>query len=1103
MGTLTISPSGTGGLSVSGGALRFAGTTFNGAGVFNLSSAAGAELDLGASSDVGNVLTVNKSGAGTLVLDATATASFATAGTTINVAGGPVVVVGMNGAAGADPLGAAKISLGTGGSLSLSSAGGAVVFNNALTVTDNASVTAGMVYTSNGFSNAGNAITLGGSNGVTVAAGKTLTLSTLDGTFTVAGAVTNNGTITAGAGSVTLSNLATAGTLSANSGGTLVIANSIGGATFAPAAGGTVALSSANSLTGTLNLTAGTVAAGNKGSFGTAILSFNGGGIASTLPLVGANAITNAVALNTAQPIIINGAQDLELTSNIDLSAAGGGQRGIVVNDTSANGVTLSGLLSGVGASINKSGVGRLVLGNSNSFTGGAVISGGSIQMRTVGSVGGGPISVSAGGQLQLGPTGLNLANNITLNGITAGGAIVGGMDNGVVSNTLGGTLTLAATSNLSTSWSDKTLTVAGQITGAGGLQIDKYISTNPAPNITLTNASNNYAGGTILNAGVLNFASGALGTVGNITFGGGTLQWASGNTQDISSRMVLGAGASATLDTNSNNVTLNSALAEGTSLGIVKIGSGSLTIAGTTDNNALAAVVNVGTLILGKTSTSSVHAVGGPAGLTINTGAIAQLGGSGGDQVYDGTGVTVNATGIFDLNGRSEGISALNGNGVVTNTAANSTSTLTIGTFNGSGTFTGTLQNGGTNNTGVVALAKTGTSTITLSTANSHTGGTSVSNGILLVNATSALGSGAVTLTGGTLQTGIANAFKSSATGNADLPVNMNGGAIDFHADSDTTYGGALNISGPATVTLSRVTAGNGTVATMGAMTIGAGNLTLALKAGGGNVNDYGVFGLTTGAVTLSGNPTFTVNTNSFTTGNLTMGAMNDGGTARTLTFNGPGRVTLNSPAASLVANTTINIQNGVVASDNATALGTQANINITGSGIFAVNANQTVNSLSGSGTLELGTHSLTISNAADQIFSGTVTSMAAQISDSKGGFNAATAGSLTHTMYVEKPAGVGPTKISNEVHGGYNATLTNSLKGFIRRFSRRTGACLNTTTRRGAISPAILVCILMGSGRLRGRWMPIALLCRTWIATLAIPRACLSCGRMAVPCD
>lgn len=74
----------------------------------------------------------------------------------------------------------------------------------------------------------------------------------------------------------------------------------------------------------------------------------------------------------------------------------------------------------------------------------------------------------------------------------------------------------------------------------------------------------------------------------------------------------------------------------------------------------------------------------------------------------------------------------------------------LIIGSNNLSTTFSGLIQDG----TGVGTLAKIGTGTLTLSGANTYTGGTTISSGNLLVSnlSGSGTGTGAVTVNGGTL---------------------------------------------------------------------------------------------------------------------------------------------------------------------------------------------------------------------------------------------------------------------------------------------------------------------------------------------------------------
>ena len=92
--------------------------------------------------------------------------------------------------------------------------------------------------------------------------------------------------------------------------------------------------------------------------------------------------------------------------------------------------------------------------------------------------------------------------------------------------------------------------------------------------------------------------------------------------------------------------------------------------------------------------------------------------------------------------------IGSLEGDGSVFLGAAK----LTVGSNSLSTAFSGLIQNGGLNGGTAGAFAKTGTGTLTLSNANTYTGGTTVSQGALLVtNRTgSATGTGTVTVNAG-----------------------------------------------------------------------------------------------------------------------------------------------------------------------------------------------------------------------------------------------------------------------------------------------------------------------------------------------------------------
>jgi autotransporter-associated beta strand protein len=210
-----------------------------------------------------------------------------------------------------------------------------------------------------------------------------------------------------------------------------------------------------------------------------------------------------------------------------------------------------------------------------------------------------------------------------------------------------------------------------------------------------------------------------------------------------------------------SGNINLTGSI-NGTSA-LTKVGTGTLILSGTTDNNGLSLAVDAGTVVLAKTSSHApdVHAVGWDQpllGMVVN-GGTAQLGGTGGDQIYDSANVTV-TSGTFDTNGQSETFATLNlqgtgigGAGALVNTAAgSSTITPTSGTTLNSSTTIGVTQSGGslTLNNGISGnfiLTKVGAGTLTLSGNSSFTGGLNLNDGTTRIVGPSAAGQGALTM--------------------------------------------------------------------------------------------------------------------------------------------------------------------------------------------------------------------------------------------------------------------------------------------------------------------------------------------------------------------
>jgi autotransporter-associated beta strand protein len=203
-----------------------------------------------------------------------------------------------------------------------------------------------------------------------------------------------------------------------------------------------------------------------------------------------------------------------------------------------------------------------------------------------------------------------------------------------------------------------------GKISGSTGL-------TNAGTAGVVVTANNDNTGPTLLaSAGTLQLGDG--GTLGSL---------GSGDVQATAEGAILAYNRSDSL-TLPNRVYGSSATQP-----LVRVNSGTLTLTGTLDNAWAGAEVNSGTLVLAKSSSASVHAVGGTNGLVVNAGGTAQLGGTGGDQIVNARSITL-VGGAFDLNGQTETANGLTGYGRITNSGAAASLNLTSLTVTG-----GTLE--------------------------------------------------------------------------------------------------------------------------------------------------------------------------------------------------------------------------------------------------------------------------------------------------------------------------------------------------------------------------------------------------------------------------
>jgi autotransporter-associated beta strand protein len=415
--------------------------------------------------------------------------------------------------------------------------------------------------------------------------------------------------------------------------------------------------------------------------------------------------------------------------------------------------------------------------------------------------------------------------------------------------------LTLAVSSGSPTiTVNNDVATISAVVAGTQGL-------TKSGAGTLLLSGNDTYSGTTTISAGtlVLGNAS-ALGSTaaGTTISSGATLdlgaQAVSGETLSISGTGIggngalinssasaatwsgtVGAGAAFSVGGNGSNITLSGSVNSLPAFVLTKVGNNTLTLNGTTDNSNLGATVNSGTLVLAKTSSHSpdVHAIG-QATLTANGGTI-QLGGSGGDQIFDLGSVAVTSGG-FETNGRSETFATLslqgtgigNAGALVNSTLAVSTITPTNGTTLTANTTIGVTQSGGSltlNNAigGNFGIIKVGAGTLTLAGNNTFTGGLTINAGNVQLGNLGALNSGSPnSVTFGASSTGTL-----SLNGNSVKIGDLNGASSSSTVQNTSSTEAILTINAPNSDQFAGVVRDGGTAA-LSLVKAGAGSLTL-----------------------------------------------------------------------------------------------------------------------------------------------------------------------------------------------------------------------------------------------------------------------------------
>ncbi len=750
-------------------------------------------------------------------------------------------------------------------------------------------------------------------------------------------------------------------------------------------------LSGANTNTGAITVTAGTLQIGNAGTTG---------------------------SLSTTSTIANNATLTFNRTNTI------------------TQGTDFVSVISGSGALIQNGSGGTLVLNGSNTYTGATTVSAGTLKLGATGGGTNTPLgttgagtSVTAGATLDLAGYALGTAEALTLNGtgISSGGALM----NSGAATTYSGLVTLGSTGvSILGGTGTIALSNVGTITGSGyaltlggaqGGSITSIIGT-VAGTVTKQDAgiwtlsgSNTYTGLTTISAGTLKL--GATGDATNTPLGttGSGTSVTSGAALDLAG-YALGAAEALTLNgtgVSSGGALTNSSGTAATYTGAIVLGSASsivsssgdinlitggitgafgLTLSGTNTASTVTSVIGIGagTLTKSGTGTWTLSGINTYTGATaVNAGTLA----AGVVSVANTSGAFGNnsavtmanvASTVLNITGYNTQIGSLTGGGATGGNVTLGAATLTVGGDNTSpSAYAGVIS-------GTGAMTKIGTGTITLGGANTYTGATTVNAGSLaagvasVANTSGAFGNNSA-VTMANVATAILNITGystqvGSLTGGGGTGGNVTLGAATLSVGGDNTtpaaYAGVISGTGGFTKI------GTGTITLSGANTYsGATTVSVgSLAAGIASVaNTSGAFG-NNSAVTMANVATAILNITGYNTqvGSLTGG----GGTGGNVTL---GAVTLSvggdntSPAAYA----------GVIS-------GTGALTKI-GTGTFIVSGS---NTFSGVTTVSAGTLKLGAAGGVTNTPLGTtagITSVTSGAALDLGGFALGTAEALT----------------------------------------------------------------------------------------------------------
>ncbi len=386
-----------------------------------------------------------------------------------------------------------------------------------------------------------------------------------------------------------------------------------------------------------------------------------------------------------------------------------------------------------------------------------------------------------------------------------------------------GQTLTLAEDTNATGAAAD----MSAKITGSGNLAIDAGTGA-----LSLSNAINDYTGETHVQSGTLRAESdNALGQTSKLNLADTTGFDLNGKTQTLGA---LNGAAGSTLNVNGGTLNVsNGGTSAGTLTGAgqVNVTGGTLAVQGA--NSDLNASTNIA---LG--ATVGINDVAGLGSSVMTSNGTLELNGAAGTLANN-----IGGTGAVNLSNAADvtvsGNNALSGSwntAAGTRLTASQASNLGTAAINNSGTLNvdtttdWTLANA-LNGAGV--LTKNGTGTLTVAQANSYSGGSTISGGVLKLTDTEGAGTGTVSIdSGAVLELALtsASSFDNTLAGAGSTTVS---GAQATLTGANSAYTGGWNVTNTGTLAVDSAGTTSNTNLGTGGVAIAAGGIVNALSSG------------------------------------------------------------------------------------------------------------------------------------------------------------------------------------------------------------------------------------------------------------------------------